>query len=203
MRVKYNRVSTIGQSGDRFTADKENYDLVLLDKISGSVPFKKRPEAIKLVQLIEKNLVTELVVEELSRLGRNTGDVINNLEWLESKNINVVVRNIGLQSRPNNNRNPIWKMISSVMSSLYEMELENIKERTEVGRKVYVQKGGRLGRPFGTSESQRIFLQKQKSQNIIKYLRRGMTFKEISVLLNVSPKTIKKVKDVMIFFGET
>ena len=98
MRVKYNRVSTISQTGDRFTADKEHYDLVLLDKISGSVPFKKRPEATKLVQLIEKDLVTELVVEELSRLGRNTGDVINNLEWLESKNINVVVRNIGLLS---------------------------------------------------------------------------------------------------------
>ena len=83
------------------------------------------------------------------------------------------------------------------------MELENIKERTEVGRKVFVQKGGKLGRPFGTSESQRNFLQKQKSQNIIRYLRRGMTFKEISVLLNVSPKTIKKVKDIMIFLGET
>ncbi len=196
MRVKYNRVSTIGQTGDRFTADKENYDLVLLDKISGSVPFKQRPEAIKLVQLIEKNLVTELVVEELSRLGRNTGDVINNLEWLESKNINVVVRNIGLQSRPNNNRNPIWKMISSVMSSLYEMELENIKERTEVGRKVFVQKGGKLGRPKNTLESHKRFLEKPKNQDILKFVKRGMTYDEISKLTNCSPKTIKKVKDI-------
>jgi len=79
-----------------------------------------------------------LVAEEFSRLGINTGDVIRMLEWLEDHKINVYVRNIGLQSRPNQKKNPIWKMISSVMSSLYEMELENIKERTMVGRQVYV-----------------------------------------------------------------
>ena len=33
MRVKYNRVSTLQQSGDRFTVDQTNYDLVLFDKI--------------------------------------------------------------------------------------------------------------------------------------------------------------------------
>jgi DNA invertase Pin-like site-specific DNA recombinase len=119
------------------------------------------------------------------------------LEWLEEKNINVVVRNLGLQSRPNGKKNPIWKMISSVMSSLYEMELENIRERTEVGRMVFVHKGGILGRPSGTTETKRDFLQKQKSHDIIKYLKKGMSYKEISKLVNCSPKTIKKVKDVI------
>jgi len=51
--------------------------------------------------------------------------------------VNVSIRNIGLQSRPNGKKNPIWKMISSVMSSLYEMELENIAERTATGRQVF------------------------------------------------------------------
>ena len=121
MRVKYNRVSTLQQSGDRFTMDKENYDLVLLDKVSGSVSFKERPKGKELTTMVEAGKISELVVEEFSRLGRNTGDVIRTLEWLEEKGINVSVRNIGLQSRPNNKKNPIWKMISSVMSSLYEM----------------------------------------------------------------------------------
>lgn len=60
---------------------------------------------------------------------------------------NIVVRNISLESRPNGKKNPIWKMISSVMSSLYEMELENIKERTHYGRIMSVKNGGKLGRP--------------------------------------------------------
>ena len=31
-------------------------------------------------------------------------------------------------------KNPIWPMITAVLSSMYQMELENIKERTSVGR---------------------------------------------------------------------
>lgn len=194
MKVKYNRVSTLNQTGDRFTMDKDGYDLVLLDKVSGSVSFMERPKGKELTNLIEQNRVSEVVVEEFSRLGRNTGDVIRTLEWMEEKGVNVVVRNIGLQSRPNGKKNPIWKMISSVMSSLYEMELENIKERTTVGRMVYVQKGGLLGRPVGSGESNKDFLQKEQSQKIIKNLKKGLTIREISKVVDCSTKTIIKVK---------
>jgi len=197
MRVKYNRVSTINQSGDRFTADQDKYDLVLLDKVSGSITFKERPKGIELTKLINRGKVTELVVEEFSRLGRNTGDVINTLDWLEQKGINVVVRNIGLHSRSNGKKNPIWKMISSVMSSLYEMELENIKERTAVGRIVYVQKGGKLGRPSGTNEKEIVFLNKQTSRQIIKCLDKMMTVRETSRIVGVSSRTVMKVKKLI------
>ncbi|HZK92971.1 MAG TPA: hypothetical protein VFC67_02100 [Prolixibacteraceae bacterium] len=40
MIVKYNRVSTLQQGGNRFSADNEKYDLTLLGKVSGSVPFR-------------------------------------------------------------------------------------------------------------------------------------------------------------------
>lgn len=196
MRVKYNRVSTLQQSGNRFTVDSDNYDLVLFDKISGSVPFKEREKGFELTNLIEKDDVSELVVEEFSRLGRNTGDVIRTLEWLEDKKVNVVVRNLGLQSRPNNKKNPIWKMISSVMSSIYEMELENIKERTMVGRQVYVQNGGKLGRPTGTPESTKRFIEKPKNKEIFKLLERGLKYSEIEKIVGCSPKTITKVRKV-------
>ena len=53
MKVKYNRVSSISQSGERFTADKENYDLVLLDKVSGSIGFKDRPKGKELTKLVD------------------------------------------------------------------------------------------------------------------------------------------------------
>lgn len=198
MKVKYNRVSSMSQSGDRFTADKENYDLVLLDKVSGSIGFKDRPKGKELSKLVEDGKVNELVVEEFSRLGRNTGDVIRTLEWLEEKEVNVYVRNIGLQSRPNNQKNPIWKMISSVMSSLYEMELENIKERTLVGRQVYVQNGGILGRPSGTNESESEFLQKEMSINVMKLLKKNLTIREISKILGISTRSVMKVKKLSI-----
>ena len=94
MRVKYNRVSTQIQSGNRFEADIEKYDLILLDKISGTVPFKDRPQAKILINQIELGLVKEVIVEELSRLGRHTGDCITTLEWMDEKGVNVFVRNL-------------------------------------------------------------------------------------------------------------
>ena len=45
MRVKYNWVSTLQPSGNRFSADDEKYDLTFLDKVSGTIPFKERPKA--------------------------------------------------------------------------------------------------------------------------------------------------------------
>jgi DNA invertase Pin-like site-specific DNA recombinase len=196
MKVKYNRLSSLSQTGNRLTDDKTHYDLVLLDRVSGSVGFKDRPKGQELTKLIEEGKFEDLWVEEFSRLGRNTGDVIKTLEWLDEKNVNVIVRNIGLQSRPNGQKNPIWKMISSVMSSLYEMELENIKERTMVGRKVYVQNGGRLGRPEGSSETEKEFLEKPQSKEIIKNLKKGHTIKDICKILDCSNKTIIKTKKI-------
>ena len=116
MRVKYNRLSSISQTGNRYEYDTDKYDLTMLDRVSGSVLFFERTKGLELKKLVEDGNVGELVVEEFSRLGRNTGDVINTLDWLDKHEVNVYVRNIGLYSRPNGEKNPIWKMISSVMS---------------------------------------------------------------------------------------
>lgn len=194
MKIKYNRVSSITQSGERFKVDESNYDKVILDKVSGTIPFKEREGGKEIIELVESNQLNELVVEEHSRLGRNTGDVIQTLEWLEENEVNVIVRNIGLQSRPNGEKNPIWKMITSVMSSLYEMELDNIRERTHYGRMMYLKNGGTLGRPKGTKESPKEFLSKPKSKEIQKYLEKGMSVRETSKLVGCSTKSVMKVK---------
>ena len=68
MKVKYNRVSTLGQSGDRFSVDREKYDLTLLDKVSGTLPFRERPKGQEVIKLVEEDKITELVVEELADL---------------------------------------------------------------------------------------------------------------------------------------
>jgi DNA invertase Pin-like site-specific DNA recombinase len=199
MRVKYNRTSTLQQTGDRFSLDKEKYDLTILERVSGTVPFKDRPKVKeKLLPLISSGKLTELITEEYSRLGRSMGDVIQTLEWLDGLGINVTVRNIGLQSRPNGKRNPIWKMISSVMSSLYEMELENIKERTATGRMVYLQKGGKLGRPAGSTESEKDFISKESSKLIKKYIDKGLSIREVSRITKSSTKTVLKVKKLLL-----
>jgi DNA invertase Pin-like site-specific DNA recombinase len=174
-----------------------------MDKISGSIKFFERPKANELKGIITdyyKNTPSEpftLVVEEFSRLGRNTSDLIFTLEWMEKMEVNVIVRNLGLQSRPNGKKNPIWKMISSVMSSIYEMEAENIRERTMVGRMVYVKNGGVLGRPHNSIEDSKTFLNKPKNKKIVEYLKKGWSMREIAKQLDTSTKTILKVKKLL------
>jgi DNA invertase Pin-like site-specific DNA recombinase len=184
----------VTQTGNRFSIDEDIYDLVILDKVSGSVSFKDREGGKQIVKLVDNGTLKILVSEDFSRLGRNTGDVIKTLEWLDENHVNVIIRNIGLQSRPNGQKNPIWKMISSVMSSLYEMELDNIKERTSVGLQVYVQNGGKLGRPLGTNETDNDYLQKEMTKQVLFYLKKGKTVREISQKLGCSNSTVIKTK---------
>jgi DNA invertase Pin-like site-specific DNA recombinase len=196
MRVKYNRTSTIQQEGERFKLDKDNYDLTNFDKgVSGKIPFSEREGGIKLNKLVEEGKVKEVVVEELSRLGRNTIDTLTTLKTFEEKGINVVVRGMGnLQSMIDGKKNPIWNLITSVMSSLYELERENILERTEMGRKMYVMNGGKLGRKVGSVENRKDFLQKDRTKKIISLLEKGKSVRDISHRLGVSTKTIVKVR---------
>ncbi len=194
MRIKYNRTSTLQQEGERFKLDTDGYDLTIFDKgVSGKIPFSEREGGFKLLELVQSGKVEEVVVEELSRLGRNTLDVLTTLKEFEDFNVNVVVRGMGnLQSIVNGKKNPIWNLITSVMSSLYELERESIVERTEMGRKMYVMNGGKLGRKVGTTENRKDFLQKERTQRIISLLDKGKSVRDISSRLGVSTKTVVK-----------
>ena len=196
MRIKYNRTSTLQQEGERFKLDTDGYDLTIFDKgVSGKIPFSEREGGFKLLELVQSGKVEEVVVEELSRLGRNTLDVLTTLKEFEDYNVNVVVRGMGnLQSIVNGKKNPIWNLITSVMSSLYELERESIVERTEMGRKMYVMNGGKLGRKVGTTENRKDFLQKERTQRIISLLDKGKSVRDISSRLGVSTKTVVKVR---------
>ena len=196
MRIKYNRTSTLQQEGERFKLDTEGYDLTIFDKgVSGKIPFSEREGGFKLLELTRSGKVEEVVVEELSRLGRNTLDVLTTLKEFEDNGVNVVVRGMGnLQSIVNGKKNPIWNLITSVMSSLYELERESIVERTEMGRRMYVMNGGKLGRKVGTTENRKDFLQKERTQKIISLLDKGKSVRDISSRLGVSTKTVVKVR---------
>ncbi|HAF33276.1 recombinase family protein [Sphingobacterium multivorum] len=196
MNVKYNRVSTIVQSGNRFKADSIEYDLTLLDRVSGSVAFSERENGKKILSLVKDGKVNSITVEELSRLGRNHIDVITTLDYFERHTVNVIIKNLGISSIVNGAVNPIWKIIISVLSTMYSLEVENIRERTRVGRLVFVKNGGKLGRPNKSVESEKVFMDKQKSKIILQHLKKGKSVRDISRIVNCSSGTVMKVKKI-------
>jgi DNA invertase Pin-like site-specific DNA recombinase len=199
MVIKYNRTSTINQKGERFKLDKGNYDLTINDfGVSGKIPFNRREGGSKLIELVKEGKVTKIVFEDLSRCGRTLKDSINTLDYFFENGVIIKVRNIGIESHtPNGEKNPMWNIVTSILSSVYEMERERILEITEMGRKQYVLSGGKLGRKVGSEESEMVFLRKPQTKSIIKFLKMGKTNRDIIGRLNCSPKTITKVRKLV------
>ncbi|WP_344823727.1 hypothetical protein [Chryseobacterium ginsenosidimutans] len=85
------------------------------------------------------------------------------------------------------------------MSSLHQNEIETQRQRCEVGRMVARQNGNvTFGRPNGSNESDATFINKPKNKKALEYLKKGRTLREIGKLLEMSTKTVMKVKKVAI-----
>lgn len=195
MNIKYQRTSTDQQHGKRFSTDTTKYDKIFFDKgISGNKPFKERTEAAKVVELVNAGQIEKLTVPELRDIGRNTVDSINTIAWLDEHDVNVEVLSMGITSKVNGEPNQIWKLITSVMSSLYEMELDNLKLRTKMGRDAYLKAGGKLGRKKGDTESVAKFMEKPKTKKIISLIDQGKSVRDISGRLSVSSSLVVKVR---------
>ena len=199
MKVKYQRTSTMEQHGERFGMDVDGYDLILFDRgISGTKPFRERTNGIKIITMVEDGRLKELVVPELRDIGRNTYDTISVLDYMEKHNVIVTIQSLGnLQSIIDGKKNPLWTLISSIMSSLYQMELENLKLRTHMGRQSYLMRGGKLGRKMGSNENVTTFMNKPKTQEIVSLLNRGKSVRDVCGRLGVSPNLVTKVRRIL------
>ncbi len=197
MRVKYIRWSTLGQSGARQLLDNNKYDLILQEQISGSIAFAKRPKGAELLKHIDAGKVSDIYVEEFSRLGRNAFDTLSTLNICEQHEVVVHIQNMNLDSRIDGKPNPIFKMFSYIVSVIAEQEKELIKERTEAGKVAARNNGVVFGRKVGSNERKVDFLNKENNKAILKYLVEGhTTVREIAKLTDSSTATVMKVKRI-------
>ncbi len=197
MNVKYIRWSTVQQSGARQLLDNGNYDLVLQEQISGSIAFAKRPKGSELIKLINAGKVTDLYVEEFSRLGRNSFDTLTTLNLCEEKGITVHIQNMQLSSMVNGKPNPLFKMFSHIVSVIAEQEKELIKERTEMGKIAARNRGVVFGRKVGSNERKVDFLNKKTNKDILDLLNaEQFTVRKIAELTKASSATVIKVKRI-------
>ncbi|GAA4230605.1 recombinase family protein [Postechiella marina] len=192
MKVKYIRVSTLDQNIARQKTNSDKFQSVYVDKISGAIPFYKRPQGKKLTNDIINNKVDEVHISSIDRMGRNILDILTVSEFFNQNGVNLYVENIGMYSMVDSKPNPIFKMIISVLGNVAEMERTNMLERQRQGIEIAKAKGKYKGRLYGVAMSDDEFLIKYKK--VKQELENGESLRRAAKLGECSLGTAQKVK---------
>ena len=202
-KARYIRVSTTQQNEARQLKKAYPDELLFIDKVSGAIPFNERPEGKKLIEAIESGEVNEVSVSSIDRLGRNSFNIQETLNYLKDKNIKVNVDNLGVSSIANGKYNNIFKMICDVLANVSEMERETLLERQREGIAIAKANGVYAGRVRGSVESDEEVLAKYPDavKAIKKYpdgsLRELVKLSVSKDGKKVSMNTIKKLKAIL------
>ncbi|MEP0986018.1 recombinase family protein [Ekhidna sp.] len=200
--ILYTRVSSKDQSTHRQVNDMkslENFEVIKIfsEKISGfSVSANERPVLQKALSFVRSNDVECLMVSEVSRLGRNTHEVLGLIEELKKQNVAIYIHNLGTTiNKVDSSSEMFTKLIVTIMADLARLESEQMSYRIKSGIRSRKAKGLTTGRKIGSKESPEKFL--VKHSDVQKYLAKGYSSREIQKLCNCSPNTITKVKRLL------
>lgn len=197
MKVLYVRTSTIEQKTDRQRVNEKDYQLVVEDKCSGSIALFEREGGKQLLKLIEKEVLTELYVWEIDRLGRCLLDILSNIKFFTEKKICVHFVSQGLSTlQPDGSENNITKMIISILGTLAEMEKKISRERQLEGISIAKLNNKYTGRAKGSNEDVLKFLSKPKNAKAIDYLKKGYKNIEVAKIVGIHYNTITKIKKI-------
>ena len=125
-KIGYIRVSAIDQNEARQVEalKKYNIDKFFTEKKSGKNT--DRPEFKKMMDYIREG--DTIYIKDFSRLSRSTSDLLNIIEELKNKNVNLVSLKENL-----NTSTPTGKLMLTVIAAINEFERLNLLERQREG----------------------------------------------------------------------
>ena len=140
MRIGYIRVSALDQNTDRQHVILKEYNLekIFEEKVSGKD--RNRPALTEMLKFARDGDI--IYIESISRLARNTKDLLNIVEELTEKNVGLVSAKEQIDTT-----SPAGKFILTVFAALSQLERDTIKQRQQEGIAVAKNKGIRFGRP--------------------------------------------------------
>lgn len=201
--VIYARVSSVG---DRQNTDRQIFDLseyaafqklqiskIFEEKISGAKKNVERPILLQAIDYCKQKGVSILLVSELSRLGRNAFEVLATVKDLIDNGINLYMQKEQLTLLDAEGKPTMFAPIMiATLSTCAQLERENIKFRLNSGRKLYIERGGKLGRKVGSIKT--IEQKKEQYKDIISYLKRGYSIRNVAKLTNKGISTVQRIK---------
>ena len=202
--VIFARVSTNVQEYDRqinelTTLAKSNgwsVEAVFAEKISGAKSNKERTELLNMVSYVEANHINKVLVTELSRLGRDTLQVLEVIQMLNEKGISLYIQNYNIETLTKDGKvNAMSQFLITILAEVARMERKTIRERVESGYKNYRANGGKVGRKIGYKKAEET-IRRQYTEEI-KLLKKGYSLRNISKITGTSISTIRKCKSLI------
>lgn len=201
--VIYARVSSVGdrQSTERQVNDLSKYaefanltiSQIYKEHISGAKKNTDRPVLQEAIDYCITNKIKCLLVSELSRLGRNAFEVLDTVKLLIDNSINLYMQKEQFTLLDKAGKPTMFAPIMiATLSTCAQLERENIKFRLNSGRKLYVERGGKLGRKVGSVKSSA--QKKEEYKEVILYLKKGYSIRNIAKLTGKGISTVQRIK---------
>ncbi len=176
-------------------ADHNNLSIVKVfeEHISGAKKNTERQILTDCLQYCFDKDVSVLLLSELSRLGRNVDEVLAHVRLCKERHLNIYFQKENVSIFQNDGKeNPYLTIMIAVLGTCAQMERENIFYRLNSGRRVYIEKGGKLGRKKGSVKTHE--QKEEQYKDVLVYLRKGYKIAEIAKLTDTSESTVQRLK---------
>jgi DNA invertase Pin-like site-specific DNA recombinase len=202
--VIFSRVSTSIQDNQRQIeelreyAQKMNFNVVKVfeEKISGGKKNEERPILIEMIQFVKDNQFDKVLCWELSRIGRNTIEVLKTIDLLNENCISLYIKNYNLETLNEKCEiNPLSQFMIQILTSVSQMERSQIRQRIKSGYDSFRKNGGKVGRKNGFSKDKETLMNEHK--DVVKYLRQGQSVRNTMKLTGKSSGTVQKIKKLV------
>lgn len=180
--VGYTRVSTTHQNIERQLSGIE-LDKVFTDKLSGKDT--NRPQLQAMIDYVREGDTVH--VHEVSRLGRNTKDLLTIIDQLTTKGVTIQFHKEGIKAGAG--ADMAGKLMLTILAGVAQMEREMMLTRQAEG---YASKKAQ-GLPVGRGKAKDI-----DHAGIAAAIAAGGSVRTIAKEFSVSPNTVQRVKKDMV-----
>ena len=166
------------------------------EKISGAKANAERKELTRMIEYVQAHNINKVAVTELSRLGRDTLQVLEVIEQFNRLGISLYIQNYNIETLTDDGKvNPMSQFLITILAEVARMERKQIRERVESGYKNYRANGGKVGRKEGYKKSDDAMREQYAEE--IRLLRKGISLRNISKITGTSVNTIRKCQSLI------
>lgn len=205
--IIYARVSSVGdrQNTERQISDLTRYAeysnltvvKVFEEHISGAKRNMERPILLEAIEYAKSENITQILISELSRLGRNAFEVLSTVKDMIDAGINIYLQKEQFTLLDDDGKPSLFAPVMiATLSTCAQLERENIKFRLNSGRANYISKGGKLGRKKGSTKSDEAMREQYKE--VIMLLKKGYSVRNVAKLQSIGISTVQRIKNQFI-----